>query len=149
TPARQNAVGVYDAASFPSYPKAADGYPATMSPDYKLLIGFGANADRYEDWLTKPLPVIDSLLSADITAELKAGGTATGLPYVVDPIKRVPESQNGFFVRGQVAGTQAVHTATDIPLTAYSKGSSAWLLFVGEQDNTDVFFKLMAAALGG
>jgi alkaline phosphatase len=90
-PARQNAVGTYDLAGFPSYHILDDGYPATMDID-----------------------------------------------------------KNGFFVRGQLNGEgQAVHTATDIPVSAYSSGSRAWMRFVGVQKNTDVFFKLAAAALGG
>ena len=40
----------------------------------------------------------------------------------------------------------AVHTASDIPLSAYGRGAVA---FVGVQDNTDVFFKMMKAALVG
>jgi hypothetical protein len=36
----------------------------------------------------------------------------------------------------------------DIPVSAYSTGSQAWRSFTGVQTNTDVFFKLMRAALG-
>jgi len=39
-----------------------------------------------------------------------------------------------------------VHTATDIPLSAMGRGST---LFHGVFDNTDVFFKLGQAAVGG
>src|SRR5262249_27185107 len=62
-PARQAAVGVYDLAGFPTYPIALDGYPANPgAPDgRRLQVGFGASGDHYEDWLSKPLPVIDSL----------------------------------------------------------------------------------------
>jgi alkaline phosphatase len=45
-----------------------------------------------------------------------------------------------------VPGTSAVHTASDIPLSAYGRGS---LLFNGVQDNTDVFFKAMQVLIGG
>ncbi len=47
---------------------------------------------------------------------------------------------------GQVSGEQAVHTATDIPLSAFGRGAS---LFTGVFDNTDVFFKLGQIAVGG
>jgi alkaline phosphatase len=50
-PARQSAVGRYDEAGFPKYTIAPDGYPVTADPDYKLVIGFGANGDRHETWL--------------------------------------------------------------------------------------------------
>jgi alkaline phosphatase len=141
-PARQRVVGVYDAAGFPNYTIAADGYPLTFDVNGKILIGYGANADRYEGWLTKPLPVRDSLLPADIKAEL----TAKGYPGV--PIER-SENQFGYYIRGQAVGKdQAVHTASDIPISAYSSSSRAYELFFGIQQNTDVFFKLMRLAAG-
>jgi alkaline phosphatase len=49
-------------------------------------------------------------------------------------------------VTGQVGDATAVHTATDIPLSALGCGSS---LFTGVMDNTDVFFKIMQVAIGG
>jgi len=141
-PARQTVVGVNDAAGFPRYVIAADGYPQTFDIDGKVLVGFGANADRYEGWLSKPLPVRDSLLPNDIKGELTAKG------YPGQPIER-SENQFGFYIRGQAAGRdQAVHTATDIPISAYSSSSRAFELFVGVQENTDVFFKLLSAVLG-
>ena len=148
TPIRQGVVGIYDAASFPAYSIAADGYPAQTDIDGKLLIGYGASADRYEGWLTKPLPVIDSLLPAAFKTELAGGGTGTGQKYPSEPINRA-ESALGFFLRGQVPGTQAVHTATDIPISAYSSSNRSFEQFIGVQQNTDVFFKLARAAFGG
>ena len=47
--------------------------------------------------------------------------------------------------QNRVPGESAVHTATDIPLSAFGPG--AWS-FTGVQDNTDVFFKLAQAANG-
>jgi len=40
-----------------------------------------------------------------------------------------------------------VHTATDIPVSAYSR-RAAWQAFVGVQTNTDVFFKIARLVLG-
>src|SRR6516225_2787680 len=144
-PGRQQVVGLYDAAGFPRYNILADGYPETFDIDGKLLVGYGANADRYEGWLVKPIPVIDSLLPNDIKAELRTSGYAD-LPY------QRSERNFGYFIRGQAdgaAGGQAVHTASDIPVSAFSSGSRAYEQFVGVQTNTDVFFKIMRAALGG
>jgi len=142
-PERQKVVGTYDAAGFPKYTIAPDGYPQTLDVDGKLLIGFGANSDRFEGWLQKPLPVVDSLLPNDIKGELSGKG------YPGQPHQR-SENQFGFFIRGQAVGKdQAVHTAADIPLSAYSSGSSAYQLFSGVQENTDVFFRLMRAVFGG
>ena len=140
--AHQNVVGVYDAAGFPRYAIQDDGYPATMDIDNKVLVGFGANGDRFENWLSKPLPVIDSLLPGNTRASLAAAG------YAASPAGR-PESANGMLLRGQVPGDQAVHTASDIPVSAYSSGNQAWLRFVGSQANTDIFFKLAHAVLAG
>jgi len=39
-----------------------------------------------------------------------------------------------------------VHTATDTPLSAMGRGAA---LFTGTYDNTDVFFKIGQAVLGG
>jgi alkaline phosphatase len=143
-PNRQKVVGTYDAASFPHYAIAPDGFPVNSDIDGKLLIGYGASGDRYEDWLTKPLTIIDSLAPSNIKAELASKG------YTVAPRDRHPESDNGFFLRGQaVAADQAVHTATDIPISAYSSSSRAFEQFIGVQENTDVFFKLAKSALGG
>ncbi len=141
-PKRQGVVGTYDAAGFPQYTLLADGYPAQTDIDGKLLIGYGANGDRYEGWLTKPLPVIDGLLPSSFKTEL-AGKGYSGQPYAR------AESSLGFFLRGQVSGDQAVHTATDIPISAYSSSSRAFEQFIGVQQNTDVFFKLARAAFGG
>ena len=142
TPARQGIAGTYDNAGFPRYTFLADGYPATMDVDGKVLVGFGASGDRYETWLSKPIPVIDSLLPDSFKTELQGKKPA----YVKEPVQRVSDA-NGFYLRGNVTGGQAVHTAADIPISAYSSGSDLWKEFGGIQTNTDVFFKLMRAAL--
>jgi len=139
-PARQNIAGTYDNAGFPRYTFLADGYPATMDVDGKVLVGFGASGDRYETWLSKPLPVTDSLLPDSFKTELGKIG------YVKEPVQRASDA-SGFYLRGNVTGGQAVHTASDIPISAYSSGSDLWREFGGIQTNTDVFFKLMRAAL--
>ncbi len=60
------------------------------------------------------------------------------------------DQTNGYFIRGQATGKdQAVHTATDIPISAYSPRSAIAEQFVGVQRNVDVFDKLMRATLGG
>jgi len=139
-PQRQAVVGTYDLAGFPRYAIQPDGYPSTFDVDQKVLVGFGASADRYEGWLGKPLPVVDSLLPNDIKAELATKG------YPTSAVKR-EEKDFGFFLRGQVGGDQAVHTAADIPVSAYSR-SDAWRWFVGVQTNTDIFFKIGKLVLG-
>lgn len=133
---RDSVVGTYQAAKFPKYTIAADGYPATTDVDGKMLIGYGANADRYEAWVSNTTPVQDSQQPFIGSAPLNT------YPALV----AVRNSSTGYLVTGQVPGDTAVHTATDIPLSAFGRGSA---LFTGLMDNTDVFFKFGQAAIGG
>jgi alkaline phosphatase len=133
---RLGTVGTYDAAKFPKYTISADGYPATTDVDYKMLIGYGGNADRYEAWVSNVQPTQDSQQSFVGTTPLSA--------YPANPSVR--NSATGYLIVGQVPGDQAVHTATDVPLSAFGRGAS---LFTGVFDNTDVFFKLGQIAIGG
>jgi len=129
-------VGTYDLAGFPIYGIQPDGYPATTNPDRKMLIGYAAGSDRYEDWQSNPRPIQDTQQPFNSTAPLNS--------YPADPTKR--KTAGGFFIAGQVPGTSAVHTASDIPLSAYGRGAA---LFTGTMDNTDVFFRTMKAVLVG
>ena len=61
-----------------------------------------------------------------------------------DPMARDVDGK--LIITGQVPGASAVHTATDIPLSAMGPG--AWS-FTGVLDNTDVFFLLTQATVGG
>ena len=133
---RDKVVGIYEKAGFPKYRMAADGYPETTDIDHRLLVGYGANADRYEDWRTNERPLQDSQQPFVKTEPLSA--------YPVGPMARDLEAR--YLVTGQVPGDSAVHTATDIPLSAFGPG--AWA-FTGVMDNTDVFFKLAQAAVKG
>lgn len=128
----KNVVGLYEAARFPRYTLAADGYPQTTHVDRKMLIGYGANADRYENWLPSTFPTRDS---------------QQPFPPAQSPANpNVRNKDNGVLITGQVAGDQAAHTGTDIPLSAYGRGASS---FTGTYDNTEVFFKLGQIAVGG
>ncbi|HJU40653.1 MAG TPA: alkaline phosphatase, partial [Tahibacter sp.] len=125
-------VGTYDNARFPKYTIEQDGYPATTLVDRRMLIGYGANADRYETWAPNAWPTKDSQQ-----------------PFSPSQSPENPNVRNrdvGALIVGQVPGDQAVHTATDIPLSAYGRGASQ---FTGVIDNTDVFFKLGQIAVGG
>ena len=133
---RDSVVGTYQAAKFPKYTMSADGYPATTDVAGKMLIGYGANADRYEAWVSNAMPVQDS--------QQPFVGTAPLNTYPANASVR--NSSTGYLVTGQVPGDTAVHTATDIPLSAFGRGSA---LFTGLMDNTDVFFKFGQAAVGG
>jgi alkaline phosphatase len=143
---RDAVVGTYDNAKFPRYVStpapinyvltAPFPYPNTLDPDNKMLIGYGSNADRYETWLTNATPTQDSQQ-----------------PFVgQSPLNTYPANASvrnaatGYLITGQVPADQATHTATDIPLSAYGRGSAQ---FTGVMDNSDVFFKLAQAVVGG
>ncbi len=132
---RDKVVGIYEQAGFPKYKMAADGYPATTDIDYRLLVGYGAGADRYEDFRTNERPLQDGQQPFVKSEPLSA--------YPANALAR--DQQGKFQITGQVPGESAVHTATDIPLSAFGPG--AWS-FTGVQDNTDVFFKLVQATHG-
>jgi alkaline phosphatase len=133
---RDKVVGVYEKAGFPQYAIAKDGYPSTTDIDYRLLVGYGANSDRHEDWRTNALPIQDSQQPFAKVAPLSA--------YPADPVAR--DADGKFMITGQVPGNSGVHTATDIPISA--TGPGAWA-FTGVLDNTDVFFHLAQAATRG
>jgi alkaline phosphatase len=133
---RDPVVGTYDLAGFPIYRILPDGYPSTTNPDRKLLIGYAANADRNEDWLSNSRPLQDTQQPFNNTAPLNA--------YPADPTKR--KVAGAYFIAGQVPGTSAVHTASDIPLSAYGRGAAQ---FTGAMDNTEVFFKVVRAVVTG
>ncbi|MBC8139171.1 MAG: alkaline phosphatase [Fibrella sp.] len=132
---RADVVGVYESAGFPQYTILGDGYPASTDPDFKLLIGYAAGADRYENWLTNPAP-----------NKTSTNGTNPSLVegYPASPITR--DTAGNFLITGHVPGNSAVHTASDVPLSAFGRGSS---LFTGVMDNTDVYFRIMQAMIGG
>lgn len=136
TALRDKAVGIYEAAGFPKYRIAADGYPETTDIDNRLLVAYGANSDRYEDYRTNPLPLQDSQQPFVKDQPLAA--------YPADPSKR--DVNGKFMITGQVPGNSAVHTASDIPLSAFGPGAYS---FTGLMDNTDVFFKLAQMAARG
>lgn len=104
--------------------------------------------DRYEDWISNKRPLSPSIVK---------NGRVVANPRRDAPEDADPASRNGTLVTGQVENnevvalasdpdrepiTNAVHTATDIPLTATGPGA---LQFVGVQDNTTIFFKMMRA----
>lgn len=133
---RNGVVGTYESAGFPRYTTAADGYPVTTDIDYRMLIGYAANADRFEDWRENPQPLRDSQQPFNNVAPLNT--------YPSGPLFR--DLTGNFRVTGQVADTAAAHTGSDFPLTAQGRGAS---LLGGVMDNTEVFFRAMQAVLGG
>jgi alkaline phosphatase len=133
---RDPVVGTSDNAGFPVYGIMPDGYPATTNPDRKLLIGYATSVDRYEDWQSNPRPLRDSSHPFYLSPPLST--------YPVSPVDR--KTAGGYFIAGQISGTSAAHSGSDVPLSAYGRGAA---LFTGTMDNTDVFFRAMTAIVTG
>jgi alkaline phosphatase len=133
---RAGVVGTYESAGFPTYDIAVDGYPVNTNVDFRMLIGYAANADRYEDWRTNPQPLRDSQQPFNNQPPLNT--------YPSGPLSR--DVAGDFLVTGQINDFVAAHTASDIPVSAQGRGAAQ---FTGVMDNTDVFFKAMQAVLGG
>jgi len=136
TALRNEVVGVYEQAGFPKYKLATDGYPQTTDIDNRMLVGYGSNADRMEDFRTNPQPLQDS--QQPFTKQEPLSTYPAGL--------LARDLEGKYLITGQVPGESATHTATDIPLSAYGPGAYT---FTGVIDNTDVFFKLAQAATLG
>jgi alkaline phosphatase len=100
-----------------------------------MLIGYAANADRYEDWRTNPLPLQDSQQPFVKDPPMKG--------YPAGPLNR--DVTGSFFIAGHIPDAVAAHTASDIPLSAFGRGAT---LVNGAMDNTEPFFRAMQAALG-
>jgi alkaline phosphatase len=133
---RNGVVGTLDQAGFPYYPiDNTDGYPTTTDIDFRMLVGYACNADRYEDWITNLLPMQNA-----------SHGIATTPPlpgYPQNPLQR--DVAGNFLLTGHIQDQIATHTASDIVVSAYGKHAA---LFSGAMDNTDVFFRVMRVALG-
>jgi len=148
---RDSVVGTYEAAGFPKYTIDVDGYPTTTDVDKRLLIGYGANADRYENWRTNAQPIHDSQQPLDKIPPLAdyprvnlydTNVTSTNPAPGINDLRPIRDEATGYFITGQVTGSSAVHTGGDIPLSAYGRRAK---LFGGTIDNTDVFFSVMKA----
>jgi alkaline phosphatase len=132
---RNGVVGTLDGAGFPQYAQAPDGYPVTTDIDFRMIVGYACNADRYEDWITNILPLQNA-----------SHGIATIPPlpgYPQNPLQR--DVAGNFLLTGQIPDQIATHTASDIVLSAFGDGAP---LFTGVMDNTEVFFKVLRVALG-
>ena len=111
---------------FPKYDVLADGYPANFNIDGKMLVGFGASADRYERWLTRPLPGPDGLGAWDKAAGMfvRGQGVKSGnAPMVVQTRRYRPTRPTR---RSTVASSVPWRTSTSF--SAQWKASARELL---------------------
>ncbi|MES2099738.1 MAG: hypothetical protein V4569_07970 [Pseudomonadota bacterium] len=132
---RGEVVGIDEKAGFCVAAPLATVVPEATDIDHRLLIGCGANIDRYEDWCT------NATLLRDTQQPLIKHEPSKW--YAADAVER-DDALGDCLVTGQVPGDIAVHTATDVPLSAFEPSA---LDFIGVIDNTDVLFKLAHAAI--
>jgi alkaline phosphatase len=153
---------------FPNYSRDAQGYPTDPNPTKKLLFGWGAAPDYYENWLANRLPGFPTANAVNPTTASVPTATAA----VANPRRDGPEDATrdggrqvpGFLVPGVIenaatgcpaaqcpegtdyaaaAHSISGHTSSDVPLSAAGPGA---LTFTGTYDNTDVFRKILRLA---
>jgi alkaline phosphatase len=152
-----------------NYETDARGYPVDPDPSRKLLLGWAAAPDRYENWISNRRagwPAVPAGPGRGPGGSIAAAntdrdGTGRGAENRTPDGKPIP----GFLVTGVIeTGATACpdaegcpgdtaseghllagHTATDVPLSAAGPGA---LQFTGTYDNTEVFLKVLRATTG-
>lgn len=141
---------------FPNYERDGQGFPTHPDPTRKLIIGWAAAPDRYENWMSNRLELEAAVIRDGVAAANPArDGAASSSDNATVEGKAIP----GILITGQVENGEhrdasapgdtsssaldyASHTAADIPLSASGPGAEQ---FVGVYDNTEGFFKMMNA----
>jgi alkaline phosphatase len=151
---------------FPKYQVGERGFPTDPDPSRKLLLGWAAAPDRYENWISNRLQREAAVAAAGQPNHAVANPARDGSEGTTDNRTVAGEAIPGFLVAGtiedgstpcpaadkcpgdtaSVGHTFAGHTASDVPLSA--TGPGAWQ-FTGLFENTDVFLKMLRAAVGG
>ncbi|MGE0361518.1 MAG: alkaline phosphatase [Vicinamibacterales bacterium] len=149
---------------FTNYTVDAQGFPTDPDPTRKLLLGFAAGPDRYENWLSNRLAQVSTVVdpqSRVAVANPRRDGPGEDSDNAAVNGTRYP----GFLMPGAIENNAtgcpdpqgcpddtrasplaiAGHTASDVPLSAEGPGASQ---FTGVYENTDVFLKLLRAAAG-
>ena len=149
---------------FTNYTVDAQGFPTHPDPTRKLLLGFAAGPDRYENWLSNRVALVGTVVDPTTrvaVANPRRDGSAPdsdnrgvdGKPYPGFPVVGLIENNATGCPDPQGCPDDtranpvaiAGHTASDVPLSA--EGPGAWQ-FTGVYENTDVFVKLLRASAG-
>ena len=132
------------------------GFPVNPDASRKLLIGWAAAPDRYENWTADRVQTEAAVLDKREDGRLVA---------VANPARALPGDIPGFLVPGTIENgetrcraadgcpadtasnghTFSGHTASDVPLSA--TGPGAWQ-FTGVYENSDVLLKILRATTG-
>jgi alkaline phosphatase len=149
---------------FTNYVVDGQGFPIDPDPTRKLLVGFAAGPDRYENWLSNRLAQVGTVVDPQ-TRTAVANPRRDGPGEDADNAGVNGTRYPGFLLPGAIENGAtgcpdpqgcpddtrssplaiAGHTASDVPLSA--EGPGAWQ-FTGVYENTDVFLKLLRAAAG-
>jgi alkaline phosphatase len=152
----------------PNYQPDERGFPTDPDPTRKILLGWGAAPDHFQNWIsnreqheaavvvkdpgtgkehTVANPARDG--AAEPTDNETLGGTAIPGFHVPGTIENgeIPCPAPGPCVGDTASHAQYVsgHTASDVPLSA--SGPGAWQ-FTGVYENTDVLLKILRASTG-
>lgn len=147
---------------FPNYETDARGFPTNPDPSRKLLLGWGAGPDHFNNWISNRQQHEAAVVVKNVTvANPERDGPAE--PTDNETVSGVPIP--GFLVRGIIENGEtpcpdasgceadtasyphyvAGHTASDVPLSA--SGPGAWQ-FTGVYENTDVLLKMLRSSTG-
>jgi len=149
----------------PNYQVDPRGYPIDPDPSRKILLGWAAAPDRYENWISNRIqqdaaievgkPIVSHANPAhDGTAETSDNKTVAGqaipgflVPGTIENGETTCPAADGCPADTASLGhTISGHTASDVPLSA--SGPGAWQ-FTGVYENSDVLLKMLRATTGG
>ena len=150
---------------FPNYTIDDKGFPVDPDPSRKLLLGWAAAPDHYENWVSNRTQEEASVVEQDHPGISVANPVHDGSAAGSDNQTRSGQAIPGFLVTGtiengavpcpssagcpgdtaSVGHTISGHTASDVPISAEGPGE---LQFTGVYENSDVFLKMLRAASG-
>ena len=151
---------------FPNYEVDERGFPKDPDPSRKLLLGWAAAPDHYENWISNRLQQEAAIASKELPTHSLANPGRDSPAATADNRTVSGQAVPGFLVQGtiedgstpcpaadkcpgdtaSVGHTFSGHTASDVPLSA--SGPGAWQ-FTGVYENTDVFLKVLRSTVGG
>jgi alkaline phosphatase len=150
---------------FPNYQVDAKGFPLHPDPSQKILLGWAAGPDHYENWVSNRIQQEAAIAASGPPTTSVANPARDGTDPASDNKTVDGRSIAGILVQGTIengatpcpsvtscpADTASVghtisgHSASDVPLSASGPGA---MQFVGVYENTDVFIKVLKAAAG-
>ncbi|MCA1652488.1 MAG: alkaline phosphatase, partial [Acidobacteria bacterium] len=137
---------------FPNYTADDKGYPVDPDPSRKLLLGWAAAPDHYENWLANRVQLEAAIVEGRVSVPNPARDAASEpIPGFLVPgtiengATLCPAADSCPGDTASVGHTVAGHTGADVPLSASGPGSSQ---FIGVYENTDVFLKMLRAGSG-